>query len=151
MSWQLSAWLAFARSAQLLGSMGAAGMHGYLTILVYKNRLGLSKHMVVLELLVSFTYIFTIIATILRVLEHRYTKNTKVYEILESLERADEINLKPVPHAPNADPLRRIQPPPLPIITTTINSRGHRRSRRSPRIRRHAPVRTNPAAVSSGK
>lgn len=52
MSWRLSAWLAFVRSAQLLGSMGAAGMHGYLTILVYKNRLGLSKHMVVLELLV---------------------------------------------------------------------------------------------------
>jgi hypothetical protein len=48
----LSTWLALARSFQLLGSLAATAMHGYLTIRVYNGRLGLSKEMVVLELLV---------------------------------------------------------------------------------------------------
>lgn len=52
MGWELSTWLALARSFQLLGSMAATTMHGYLTVRVYVERDGLSAHMVALELLV---------------------------------------------------------------------------------------------------
>lgn len=39
---------------------------------------------------------FTITVTVLRILEKKYTKNTKVNEVLESLQRAEEINMKVV-------------------------------------------------------
>lgn len=52
MGWELSTWLALARSFQLLASLAATSMHGYLTVRVYSGRLGLSKEMVVLELFV---------------------------------------------------------------------------------------------------
>ena len=52
MAWELSTWLGFARSFQLLASLAATAMHGYLTVRVHNGRLGLSKEMVVLELLV---------------------------------------------------------------------------------------------------
>ena len=42
----------------------------------------------------SFVNIFTITTTVLRIFEKKYTKTTKVNELLESLERADEINMK---------------------------------------------------------
>ncbi|KAG7286621.1 hypothetical protein NEMBOFW57_008932 [Staphylotrichum longicolle] len=200
MGWELSTWLALARSFQLLASLAATSMHGYLTVRVYSGRLGLSKEMVVLELFACillgysilaifggrrsnktgwltffivcdvvmcaillgiittlshaglpvhcagmtritdpnekysipgyttigfsdeslgqrgqldtfcgfdrsyfaianaliFAYMFTITVTVLRILEKKYTKNTKVNEVLESLQRADDINMKVV-------------------------------------------------------
>ncbi len=52
MGWELSSWLALARSFQLMGSFGAVSLHGYLTIRVYTGKLGLTEPMVALELLV---------------------------------------------------------------------------------------------------
>ncbi len=52
MGWELSTWLALGRSFQLLGSLAAVCMHGYLTIKVFAGKLGLSEEMVVLEVLV---------------------------------------------------------------------------------------------------
>ncbi|AEO64286.1 uncharacterized protein THITE_2110271 [Thermothielavioides terrestris NRRL 8126] len=221
MGWELSTWLALARAFQLLGSLAATVMHGYLTIHVYVNRDGLSAHMVVLELLAClllgystlaialqhtgqrssktpwltgfavcdvlvcavllgiistlahaglpvhcggmtrsnylpgdrpnfpsygyttirfsdespgqrgeldylcgldrsyyviantliFTYIFTITVTVLRALEKRYTKTTRVNELLESLERAEEISLKVM-----ESPSRALDEPPRPNL-----------------------------------
>ena len=52
MRWELSTWLALARAGQFLGSLLAVAMHGYLTVEVFNHKLGLSKEMVALELLV---------------------------------------------------------------------------------------------------
>lgn len=55
MGWELSStssWLALARSLQLLSALASTVMHGYLTVHIYTGKLGLSKHMIVLELLV---------------------------------------------------------------------------------------------------
>lgn len=56
MGMRLSSWLALARSFQLVGAFAAVGMHGYLTIRVYTENLGLSEHMIALELLVCLLF-----------------------------------------------------------------------------------------------
>lgn len=76
----------------------------------------------------SFTYIFTITLTALRIFEQKYTKNTKVNEMLESLERAEDINLKvidspsPVDEAP---PMNLTPPPSEGIITRNTSLRSN--------------------------
>ncbi|KAL1836933.1 hypothetical protein VTJ49DRAFT_4494 [Mycothermus thermophilus] len=82
---------------------------------------------------ISFTYMFTVTATILRVLETKYTKNTKVHEMLESLERAEAIQLKildasPSPLPRHREPQAHSHPPPLSegIITRTASLRSTR-------------------------
>jgi hypothetical protein len=52
MGWDLRQWVALARSTQLLGSLAAVGSHGYLTIRVKESEHGLTKEIVVLELMV---------------------------------------------------------------------------------------------------
>jgi len=57
---------------------------------------------------------FTITMTVLRILEKKYTKNTKVTEVLESLQRADEINMKVVdtPSPLDSSPSLNLPQPP---------------------------------------
>ncbi|KAL2021282.1 hypothetical protein VTK56DRAFT_7361 [Thermocarpiscus australiensis] len=223
MAWNLSSWLAVARAFQLFGAFVSAAAHGSLTIRVYTGRLGLSQHMVILELLIClvlvlttllyvfqrtvhrskktarfaccvvcdvfvcgvllaiitllahagvplhcagmtrsdytrddtpnnpdegyttirfsdedgergeldrfcsldrayyciaaalvFTYIFTIVLAVLRIFEQKYTKNTKVSELLESLDRADDIHLKVLdtPSPILGTPRSNVPPPP---------------------------------------
>ncbi|KAK4158368.1 hypothetical protein C8A00DRAFT_10838 [Chaetomidium leptoderma] len=258
MGWELSTWLALARSSQLLGSLAAAAMHGYLTVRVYTGDLGLSKEMVVLELLAClllgystlviilqhtghrskksswltgfvvcdvlvcavllvmistlaraglpvhcaalfvpnsnqrspistfttigfsnenpgqrgeldhfcgldrsyyaianaliFTYIFTITATVLRIFEKKYTKNTKISEMLESLERAEHLNLKVIDSPSPIDESHSFnQPPPASegIITRNASLRSNFTAATSVAASQTGPYGSNPTARRS--
>jgi hypothetical protein len=48
----LSPWLATGRSLQLLGSLAASALHGYLMVEVHRARVEITKGMVMLQLLV---------------------------------------------------------------------------------------------------
>jgi hypothetical protein len=48
----VSSWLAGGRSLQLLGSLAASAVHGYLMVEVHRARVEISKGMVMLQLLV---------------------------------------------------------------------------------------------------
>lgn len=52
MGLELSTWLAIGRSLQVLGSLSASVMHGYMTVQVHAFSVGVSIEMVVLMLLV---------------------------------------------------------------------------------------------------
>lgn len=52
MGWDLTQWVAFARSAQIVGSLVAVGSHGYLTVRVKGSTHGLTKEIMVLEMMV---------------------------------------------------------------------------------------------------
>jgi hypothetical protein len=52
MGWSLSQWVAFARATQLLGALAVVGSHGYLTVRVKDSTHGLTKEIIVLELMV---------------------------------------------------------------------------------------------------
>lgn len=68
---------------------------------------------------------FTVTATIIRILEQKYyTRNTKVNELLESLERAEDINLKLMdsPSLHNESPRMNLPPPPSEGILTRNTS-----------------------------
>jgi hypothetical protein len=57
---------------------------------------------------------FTVTATVIRILEQKYyTRNTKVNELLDSLERAEDINLKLMdsPSLRNESPSLNLRPP----------------------------------------
>ncbi|KAK4249546.1 hypothetical protein C7999DRAFT_39375 [Corynascus novoguineensis] len=236
MAWNLSAWLALGRTAQLLGSLVSVASHGYFTVRLKDSKHGLSKKTTILELLAClflgysilalviqqtgrrsnktrwlkafvvcdvllvavllgiinvlargglpmhcagltkkdldpdeedllpgyttigfsdegpgvrgeldelcefaqpyyivanalvFTYIFTITATLLRILESRYTRNTKVDELLDSLERADDIRLKRVDSPSLPEDSRRLGVPPPPsegILTRNTSLRSN--------------------------
>ncbi|KAK4242756.1 hypothetical protein C8A03DRAFT_39921 [Achaetomium macrosporum] len=253
MGWELSTWLALGRSFQLLGFLAATSMHGYLTIRVYAGRLGLSNHMVALELLACaltgystlalilqntgqrskrtswltgfavcdvffcgvvlgiittlaraglpthcagmtrtdfrrgdepdspppgyttirfsderpghrgmldefcgldrsyyviatalvFSYIFTITVTTLSIFEKRYTKNTKVNELLSSLERAEDINLKIIESpSPLRETARANLPPPQPPSEGVLT--------RNPSLRSNFTTATSSASSQAG-
>ncbi|KAH6617875.1 hypothetical protein B0J18DRAFT_468216 [Chaetomium sp. MPI-SDFR-AT-0129] len=74
-----------------------------------------------------FTYIFTITATVLRILESKYTKNTKVNEMLDSLERSGDVSMKIMePPSPLEElPRPNFAPPPSEgIMTRTASLRS---------------------------
>jgi hypothetical protein len=48
----VSSWLAGGRSLQLLGSLAASAVHGYLMVEVHRARVEISKGMVMLQLMV---------------------------------------------------------------------------------------------------
>ncbi|KAH6842839.1 hypothetical protein B0I37DRAFT_204953 [Chaetomium sp. MPI-CAGE-AT-0009] len=232
MGWALSQWVAFVRATQLLGALAVVGSHGYLTVRVKDSTHGLTKEIIVLELMAClvlgysilalvvqqtgrrskqtgwliasvvfdvvlvavllgiisvlgrgglpmhcggltrvddppepplsdyyttvgfsdkgpghrgeldelckfehpyfaianilvFTYMFTVTATVIRILEQKYyTRNTKVNELLESLERAEDINLKLMdsPSPQNESPRLNLPPPPSEGILTRNTS-----------------------------
>ncbi|KAK4130991.1 hypothetical protein BT67DRAFT_445140 [Trichocladium antarcticum] len=90
---------------------------------------GFERSYFTIAIALVFTYIVTITLTVLRILEQQYTKNTKVGELLESLDRTDDINFKilempsPGPRSPSLD-----QPPPQPpsegVITRNTSLRS---------------------------
>jgi phage-related holin len=52
MGWDLTQWVAFARSAQIVGSLVAVGSHGYFTIRVKNSAHGVTKEITVLAMMV---------------------------------------------------------------------------------------------------
>ncbi|KAK0640973.1 hypothetical protein B0T16DRAFT_430931 [Cercophora newfieldiana] len=62
MGWSLSSWLVFVRIWQMLAATAAAGMNGFLTARVWKERLGLTQTMVILELLICILLVYTTLA-----------------------------------------------------------------------------------------
>jgi len=61
MAWTLSTWLLFVRIWQLLAATVAAGMNGFLTARVWKEELGLTQAMAILELLICVVLVYTTI------------------------------------------------------------------------------------------
>ncbi|KAK4164530.1 hypothetical protein QBC43DRAFT_47912 [Cladorrhinum sp. PSN259] len=61
-----SAWHSIARTFQFLGALSSTAFHGFLTIWVYKRRLGLSQTMLILQLLISVLLLYTIFAMTLQ-------------------------------------------------------------------------------------
>jgi hypothetical protein len=66
MGWDLSQWLALGRSVQLLGSLTAVASHGYLTVRVKDSKHGLSKEIMVLELMACLVLGYSILAIVLQ-------------------------------------------------------------------------------------
>ncbi|KAK3994585.1 hypothetical protein QBC44DRAFT_42006 [Cladorrhinum sp. PSN332] len=64
--WSSPTWHSIARLFQLLGSLCSASFHGFLTIWVYKKRLGLSQLMLILQLLISVLFLYSVFALILQ-------------------------------------------------------------------------------------
>lgn len=58
--------LVLARAFQLLGALASAGLHGYVTIYVHTRGLGLTSHMIVLELLICILLVYTTLAIFLQ-------------------------------------------------------------------------------------
>ncbi|AEO59013.1 hypothetical protein MYCTH_2134741 [Thermothelomyces thermophilus ATCC 42464] len=90
---------------------------------------GFARPYYVIANILVFTYMFTITATMLHVLQSEYTKNTKVGELLESLERADGVRLKLVDSSSPPEESHCLDPPPPPpsegIITRTTSLRSN--------------------------
>lgn len=61
MAWTLSTWLLFVRIWQLLAAIVAAGMNGFLTARVWREELGLTQAMAILELLICVVLVYTTI------------------------------------------------------------------------------------------
>lgn len=78
-----------------------------------------------------FTYLATVILTVLRVFERNYTKNSKCIEVLNSLERADTMESKlsdassPVIEAPRPQHPDRAGPSSEGVITRTASIRSN--------------------------
>ncbi|KAL2259768.1 hypothetical protein VTK26DRAFT_6441 [Humicola hyalothermophila] len=76
-----------------------------------------------------FTYIVTTVLAVLRFYEQHYTRNTQVSQLLDSLDRADDINLKLLESpSPAAESPGEGSPPPEPpsegVITRTTSLRS---------------------------
>ncbi|KAK4454111.1 hypothetical protein QBC34DRAFT_177552 [Podospora aff. communis PSN243] len=62
MAWGLSSWSLFVRIWQLLAATAAAGMNGFLTARVWKEKLGLTQTMVIIQLLICILLVYTTLA-----------------------------------------------------------------------------------------
>ncbi|KAK0617120.1 hypothetical protein B0T14DRAFT_258642 [Immersiella caudata] len=62
MAWALSSWSLFVRIWQLLAATAAAGMNGFLTARVWREKLGLTQTMVIIELLICILLVYTTLA-----------------------------------------------------------------------------------------
>jgi hypothetical protein len=62
MAWGLSSWSLFVRIWQLLAATAAAGMNGFLTARVWKEKLGLTQTMVIIQLLICMLLVYTTLA-----------------------------------------------------------------------------------------
>ncbi|KAK0742531.1 hypothetical protein B0T21DRAFT_361576 [Apiosordaria backusii] len=67
MGWESpSRWLANARALQLVAALVSAALHGFTTIWVHVKKLGLTQHMVVLELLIVIVLVYTTVAILVQ-------------------------------------------------------------------------------------
>ncbi|KAK4190760.1 hypothetical protein QBC35DRAFT_54188 [Podospora australis] len=58
--------LVLARAFQLIGALASAGLHGFVTIYIHTKQLGLTSHMIVLELLICILLVYTTLAILLQ-------------------------------------------------------------------------------------
>ncbi|OIW25062.1 hypothetical protein CONLIGDRAFT_80699 [Coniochaeta ligniaria NRRL 30616] len=66
MAWELSNWLVLTRTFQLVATLAAALMNGFLVAWIHLKKLGLGKNMVVNELMILITLIYTTLALIIQ-------------------------------------------------------------------------------------
>ncbi|KAK0629001.1 hypothetical protein B0T17DRAFT_489790 [Bombardia bombarda] len=62
MAWELSSWLVLFRTFQLLGSLTSAVLNGFLFAFISTKHIGLSETMVILELLIVITFLYSTLA-----------------------------------------------------------------------------------------
>ncbi|KAK4229483.1 hypothetical protein QBC38DRAFT_359630 [Podospora fimiseda] len=75
-------WHSIARIFQLLGSLSSAGFHGFLTLWVYKKKLGLSQLMLILQLLITIIFLYTVFAIIFQSKKQRASNKKSNWLVL---------------------------------------------------------------------
>ncbi|KAK4178681.1 hypothetical protein QBC36DRAFT_324127 [Triangularia setosa] len=67
MGWESpSRWLTTARALQLVAALASTALHGFTTIWIHVKKLGMTQHMVVLELLIVIITVYTTVAILVQ-------------------------------------------------------------------------------------